>query len=127
MIRRLVEAHYFQNREKPMTAQIKFWLRELRTPLLLIETARSHTILCRKAILERPLSLTPSREMPRRWNGRCVTKRRLSASVTGSTGCRCEGRAFNAALVTSFDEGYFFSAPDVPVLFSGNRTLKTNR
>ena len=43
MIRRLVEAHYFQNRVEPTIVQIKFWFRELRTPALLIEVAQSHT------------------------------------------------------------------------------------
>lgn len=40
MIRRLVEAHYFQHRERPTTAQVRFWLRELRSPELLLEVAR---------------------------------------------------------------------------------------
>jgi hypothetical protein len=39
MVRRLIEAHYFQNRGKATTAQVRFWLRELRTPELLVETA----------------------------------------------------------------------------------------
>jgi hypothetical protein len=39
MVRRLIEAHYFQNREQATTAQVRFWLRELRTPELLVETA----------------------------------------------------------------------------------------
>jgi hypothetical protein len=55
MIRRLVEAHYFQNRDQPTAAQIKFWFRELRTPLLLIEAAKSHAAHCRKLLTERPL------------------------------------------------------------------------
>ncbi|MCI0351285.1 MAG: hypothetical protein L0Z53_17820 [Acidobacteriales bacterium] len=55
MIRRLVEAHYFQNREKPTMAQIKFWLRELRTPALLIEIAQLHATSCRRLVAERPL------------------------------------------------------------------------
>ena len=55
MIRRLVEAHYFQNQEKPRMAQIEFWLRELRTPALLIEVAHSHARFCRKLVAERPL------------------------------------------------------------------------
>ena len=38
MIRRLVEAHYFQNNTKPNSAQIRFWLQELRTPQLLVIT-----------------------------------------------------------------------------------------
>jgi hypothetical protein len=55
MIRRLVEAHYFQNRAKPNPAQIRFWLQELRTPQLLMEVARGHTALCRRLVSRRPL------------------------------------------------------------------------
>ncbi len=40
MVRRLLEAHYFQNRDKPTAAQVRFWLRELRTPELLLECAQ---------------------------------------------------------------------------------------
>jgi hypothetical protein len=39
MIARLVEANYFANRDEPSPAQVDFWLRELRTPELLIEAA----------------------------------------------------------------------------------------
>ena len=55
MIRRLVEAHYFQHRSKPTTAQITFWLRELRTPELLVEIASGHAGFCRRLAIERPL------------------------------------------------------------------------
>jgi hypothetical protein len=55
MIQRLVEAHYFQHREKPSAAQARFWLLELRTPELLIEVARSHVVLCRRLVPKRPL------------------------------------------------------------------------
>jgi len=55
MIRRLVEAHYFQNRDKPNPQQIRFWLGELRTPALLIEVARSNAGLARRVVLKRPL------------------------------------------------------------------------
>lgn len=55
MIRRLVEAHYFQNNSKPNPAQIRFWLRELRTPQLLIEVAGRHKQICRQMLPERPL------------------------------------------------------------------------
>jgi hypothetical protein len=41
MLRRLVEAHYFQHREAATRAQVRFWLRELRTPPLLVEVAHS--------------------------------------------------------------------------------------
>jgi hypothetical protein len=40
MVRRLIEAHYFQYRERATAAQVRFWLQELRTPELLVETAR---------------------------------------------------------------------------------------
>jgi len=39
MVRRLIEAHYFQNREQASVAQVRFWFRELRTPELLTECA----------------------------------------------------------------------------------------
>ena len=55
MIRRLVEAHYFQNNTKPRPAQIRFWLQELRTPQLLVEVAQRHTLLWRELISKRPL------------------------------------------------------------------------
>ena len=55
MIQRLVEAHYFQHRDNPAPAHLRFWLRELRTPELLIELARSHSALCRRLAPRRPL------------------------------------------------------------------------
>jgi hypothetical protein len=41
MVRRLVEAHYFQHREHATRAQVRFWLRELRTPELLVEVGEA--------------------------------------------------------------------------------------
>jgi hypothetical protein len=55
MIRRLVEAHYFQNSRKSIPAQVRFWLLELRTPLLLAEVAANHPALCRRLTAARPL------------------------------------------------------------------------
>jgi len=55
MLRRLVEAHYFQNQAGPNPAQIRFWLDELRTPQLLIEVAQRHTLICRRLMATRPL------------------------------------------------------------------------
>ncbi len=55
MIRRLVEAHYFQNNSKPGAAQIKFWLQELRTPQLLLEVAQAHASLAQRLATKRPL------------------------------------------------------------------------
>lgn len=55
MIRRLVEAHYFENQTHPTPAQIRFWFRELRTPELLVELARRHPTTCRRLEGQRPL------------------------------------------------------------------------
>lgn len=55
MIRRLVEAHYFKNRARPEPAQVRFWLRELRTPQLLVEAAQRHVAPCRRMTAKRPL------------------------------------------------------------------------
>ena len=55
MIRRLVEAHYFQHNVEPRAAQIKFWLLELRTPQLLLEVAQLHAGLARRLAAQRPL------------------------------------------------------------------------
>ena len=55
MIRRLGEAHYYQNSAKPSPAQIRFWLQELRTPELLVELVQRHTQLCRRLTASRPL------------------------------------------------------------------------
>jgi hypothetical protein len=55
MIRRLVEAHYFQYTGNPNSAQIRFWLRELRTPELIREVAQNHDAFCRRMIAQRPL------------------------------------------------------------------------
>jgi len=55
MVRRLVEASYFEHFEKPNPAQIKFWLLELRTPVLLIKLARNHLATAKKFVKKRRL------------------------------------------------------------------------
>jgi hypothetical protein len=55
MIQRLVESHYFQHQVKPDANFVKFWLRELRTPELLIDIAHSHPGLCHRMSRQRPL------------------------------------------------------------------------
>jgi len=55
MIRRLVEANYFQNQDRPTVAQIRFWLNELRTPQLLIEVAVKNSATALKLSKQRPL------------------------------------------------------------------------
>jgi len=55
MIRRLVEADYFEERERPNPKQSCFWFLELRTPELLVELASMHPETCRKLIKQRSL------------------------------------------------------------------------
>ena len=55
MVRRLMEAHYFQNQTKPGSAQIRFWFQELRTPELLMELARRYPMKCRRLAKQRAL------------------------------------------------------------------------
>jgi len=55
MLRRLLEAHYFAHRASPGSARVAFWLKELRTPELLVEVARRHPSPCRRMTARRPL------------------------------------------------------------------------
>lgn len=55
MLRRLVEAHYFANRADPSDARARFWLRELRSPELLVETVARFPALSRELLAFRPL------------------------------------------------------------------------
>lgn len=55
MIRRLLEAHYFEHRSDPNQVRVRFWLRELRTPELLIEVARTHRAVAESLVPTRPL------------------------------------------------------------------------
>ena len=55
MIRRLVEAHYFEFSDNPTAEQVHFWLGQLRTPSLLIECGTRWTEDCRQQVDARPL------------------------------------------------------------------------
>lgn len=55
MLRRLVEANYFSARTAPTPERITFWLRELRTPALLLEASRAHGDAARAMADRRPL------------------------------------------------------------------------
>lgn len=55
MIRRLVEADFSGRREAATVADIRFWLRELRTPELLVAVAAAHPERCPVLIPERAL------------------------------------------------------------------------
>jgi hypothetical protein len=55
MIRRLVDAHYCQNRDEPTEARVRFWLRESRTPEMLIRVATENPEITQQMIQVRPL------------------------------------------------------------------------
>ena len=55
MIRRLVEAHYFEFSPNPSEEQVHFWLGQLRTPSLLIECAARWPEDCQQQVEARPL------------------------------------------------------------------------
>ena len=58
MLARLVEAHYHQHHDQPSPPQIDFWLRELRTPNLLLDAARCFPDRCERIAVSRPLLST---------------------------------------------------------------------
>lgn len=55
MIQRLVDAHYEEFRESPTEDQIRFWLRESRTPEVLIALASAYPELCNQMTITRLL------------------------------------------------------------------------
>ena len=54
MVRRLVEADYHRRPRRPARTQIEFWLREARTPELLVELGRKYPGTARKTAMSRP-------------------------------------------------------------------------
>jgi hypothetical protein len=59
MVRRLLEVHYLANRSQPSAGHVDFWLRELRTPVLLIEAASRYPTRATELATERP-ALVPA-------------------------------------------------------------------
>ena len=55
MLQRLVEAHYLRHRAAPTQEQQRFWLRELRSPELLVEAAHAWPQAARALEAGRPL------------------------------------------------------------------------
>jgi hypothetical protein len=55
MIRRLVDVNYLTHREEPTPERLRFWLRELRTPELLVEAAGAHAAVAAELAPQRPL------------------------------------------------------------------------
>lgn len=58
MLRRLMEAHYFQHRTSPTAAQLEFWFREMRTSELLTDLAIVYPQVCKRMVPVRPLLQT---------------------------------------------------------------------
>jgi hypothetical protein len=54
MIRRLVEAHYDENQDDCNDAMVQFWLRELRTPVMLSELLRRFPDMISSMVISRP-------------------------------------------------------------------------
>lgn len=54
MIGRLMERSYFEREEQPSQDQIEFWLRELRTPELLVELAEANSGIAHRLESTRP-------------------------------------------------------------------------
>ena len=55
MIRRLVDVNYLSHRGEPTPERLRFWLRELRSPELLVEAAANHPDIAEELAEERPL------------------------------------------------------------------------
>lgn len=55
MLRRLVEAHYFGRPHKPGAGKLDFWLKEMRTPELLVDLAKKYPKQTSHAARRRPL------------------------------------------------------------------------
>jgi hypothetical protein len=55
MIARLVEAHYARHVDAPDDAIVDFWLRELRSPAILVDVARMAPAACERLAPARPL------------------------------------------------------------------------
>jgi hypothetical protein len=55
MIRRLVDAHYDEFEQEAHEDRVRFWLRESRTPDVLVAVAAKHPRILRELLLQRPL------------------------------------------------------------------------
>jgi hypothetical protein len=55
MIRALVDAHYEQHRDSPNEEQVEFWLREGRSPQVLIDLSQTYPAITARIATQRPL------------------------------------------------------------------------
>lgn len=90
MIRRLVEAHYFENQKHPTPPQIRFWLQELRTSELLLELAQRHPATCRRLTSKRPLLSQVISGESMNLEQALLAEKPPNASVTGNIGSHCD-------------------------------------
>jgi len=64
MIQRLIEASWFQHREEPTAARVEFWLKECRSPEILIELAVTHRDEAMRLGKERPALVSALQNNP---------------------------------------------------------------
>jgi hypothetical protein len=95
MIRRLVDVNYLSHRDEPAPERILFWLRELRSPELLAEAARSHAEVLEKVVGERPLlKLATSENLANGVLERALRVRRMrNGAGTWPIGSHCESNS----------------------------------
>jgi len=77
MIRRLVEVDYLRNRAHPDDSHVRFWLREMRTPELLMEIAKAHGDAAREITSERPLLAAALNQTPDELTAALETEEKL--------------------------------------------------
>ena len=76
MIRRLMDSHYDEYRTQPTDDRVRFWLRESRTPDVLIAVAAEYHDLCREVMKIRPLLVELSEHAAPRF-ARSLLKKKL--------------------------------------------------
>ena len=76
MLQRLVEVHYLRHRSAPTPEQQQFWLRELRTPELLVEAARAWPQIACPIAAHRPLLALAQPDILRELEGALMAEER---------------------------------------------------
>ena len=97
MITRLVEAHYARHADAPDDTIREFWLRELRTPAILIAVARSAPRVCtRLQPCDRCSNMLPPGLNRGSWR-HCGSKKKPNARPTVAIGRRSSGSSSTSA------------------------------
>ena len=107
MIRRLVDVNYLSHRDEPTPEQIRFWLRELRTPELLVEVAQAHADVAEEFAGARPLLKLATQRISRAAlsAGRYAMRKTQSGAWTRRIGSPCESRSSAFAGLGARDRG----------------------